>query len=98
MTQERPSLERLLDQYSVAPADAELRARILAAAPGPAVGINFLQAWLTAMREDVFGWTPALPALGLALMLGVAAGLLTEADEASDLIQMAAFQQDVEEE
>lgn len=93
MTEEKTSLERLLDQYSVAPASAQLRARILASAPKEREA-----GWLEILRDEIFGWRPALPALGLALCLGIAFGLLDEGEESVDLVQMAAYQQDMDEE
>ena len=93
MTEEGTSLEQMLDQYSVAPASAQLRARILAAAPKERKA-----GWLEILRDEIFGWRPALPALGLALCLGIAFGLMEESEDAGDLVQMAAYQQDLEEE
>jgi hypothetical protein len=103
MTEEKVPLEKLLAQYSVPPANAELRARILADAskaldPGLRRGDKegFAATWISALREEILGWRPALPALGLALCLGIALGLMDETEE-TDLVQMAAYQQDFEE-
>lgn len=102
MMEERKTLEEMLDQYSVAPAGAELREQILASAEKALDSRrrgNDKQGdgWIAILREEIFGWRPALPAMALALCFGVALGLMGNDEESADLVQMAAWQQDLEE-
>ncbi len=87
-----------LDQaLSVAPAMAvspQLRARVLSAVADPAQSGGGI--W------DLFSWRPALPALALALICGIAFGLWfqvgaeTDSEDEMDVAMMVAFQDDLE--
>jgi hypothetical protein len=97
LTQAAELDERLNALPALAPS-ATLRSAILAASPRSTAGSRL--SLLAALRDELFGWRPALPALAMALVAGIALGLRLSAESGTndqlDVVQVATFHNDFE--
>ncbi len=76
-TEHDDPLDQVLEQYRVAPASPDLRARILASAQTRPQQSPRASAPFTELLRSIGGWPVAGPALAFSMLLGVSCDLLT---------------------